>query len=401
MIGPSDILNGKILIVDDKEINVRLLERILRGAGYVSIASTQDPYEVCQLHRKNRYDLILLDLQMPGMDGFQVLQELKEIEPDGYPPVLVITAQPSHKLSAFQAGAKDFISKPFELPEVLARVHNMLEVRLLHKKLHNYNDELEQLVQERTADLQNSHMETIFTIVRAVEYKDEDLGAHVQRISNFSCELARLLGLDEEFVDMIFYASPMHDIGKIGIPDQILFKPGNLMPDEWVIMKKHTVIGAQILGSSQSPYLKMGAEIALNHHERWDGGGYPDGKQGEAIPLAARIMNICDVYDALRSKRPYKPAFDHLKAVDIITRGDGRTQPEHFDPVILAAFKQNHLSFRDFVEANTTNTLMESSTFARTAGIHINISPRPSFNINERYKFKAGGQELKQENEQE
>ena len=392
MIDPSDILHGKILIVDDKEINVLLLERILRGAGYVSIASTIDPYEVYQLHRSNHYDLILLDLQMPGMDGFQVMEGLKEIEPDGYLPVLVVTAQPSHKLSAFQAGAKDFISKPFELPEVLARVHNMLEVRLLHKKLHNYNDELEQLVQERTADLQNSHMETIFTIVRAVEYKDEDLGAHVQRISNLSCALARILGLDEEFVDMILYASPMHDIGKIGIPDQILFKQSNLLPEEWVIMKKHSAIGAQILGSSKSPYLKMGAEIALNHHERWDGGGYPNGKQGEAIPLAARIMNICDVYDALRSKRPYKPAFDHLKAVDIITRGDDRTQPEHFDPVILAAFEQNHLSFRDIEEATTSNTLVASSPFARTEGFNINMSPQPSFNINNGYKFKVGSQ---------
>ena len=350
MISSPDILHGKVLIVDDQEVNVLLLERILHGAGYVSIASTMDPYEVCQLHRINHYDLILLDLQMPGMDGFQVLEGLKKIEPDGYLPVLVITAQPSHKLSAFQSGAKDFISKPFELPEVLARVHNMLEVRLLNKKLHNHNDELEQLVKERTADLQDSHIETIFTIVRAVEYKDEEIGAHVQRISKFSCQLARMLGLDEVFVDQIFFASPMHDIGKMGIPDKILFKPGSLSPDEWEIMKTHTLIGAKILGENKSPYLKMGAEIAFNHHERWDGGGYPNRKQGEAIPLAARIMNICDIYDALRSKRSYKPAFDHQKTMDIITHGDGRTQPEHFDPVILAAFKQNHQSFCNIFE---------------------------------------------------
>ena len=354
MISPSDILHGKILIVDDQEVNVLLLERMLRGAGYVSITSTMDPGEVCELHLKNRYDLILLDLQMPGMDGFQVMEGLKEIEPDGYLPVLVITAQPGHKLRALQAGAKDFISKPFELAEVLARVHNMLEVRLLHKELHNYNDVLEQRVRERTADLQESYLETIFTMTRAAEHKDEDTGAHVQRISYYSRELARMLGLDEEFVDKIFFASPMHDIGKIGIPDHILLKPGGFTPDEWEVMKGHTSMGAKILGNSKSPYLKMGAEIALNHHERWDGGGYPNGKRGEAIPLAARIMNICDIYDALRSKRPYKPAFDHLKTVDIITRGDGRTQPEHFDPVILAAFKQNHQSFRDIFETNLT-----------------------------------------------
>ena len=191
-------------------------------------------------------------------------------------------------------------------------------------------------------------------MTRAAEHKDEDTGAHVQRISYYSRELARMLGLDEAFVDKIFFASPMHDVGKIGIHDDILLKPGSLTPAEWEVMKGHAAMGAKILGNSKSPYLKVGAEIALNHHERWDGGGYPNGKRGEEIPLAARIMNICDIYDALRSKRPYKPAFDHLKTVDIITRGDGCTQPEHFDPVILAAFKQNHQSFRDIFEAYTT-----------------------------------------------
>jgi putative two-component system response regulator len=323
---------------------------MLTGAGYISITSTIDPGEVCDLHLKNRYDLILLDLQMPVMDGFQVMEGLKQIEPDGYLPVLVITAQPGHKLRAFQAGAKDFISKPFEMAEVLARVHNMLEVRLLHKELHNTNDMLEQRVQERTADLQQSYLETIFTMTRAAEQKDVDTGTHVQRISYYCRDFAKLLNLDEEFVDKIFFASPMHDIGKIGIPDHILLKPGSLTADEWVVMKGHSSMGAKILGNSKSPHLKMGAEIALDHHERWDGGGYPNGKQGEAIPLVARIMNIGDVYDALRSKRPYKPGLDHLKTVDIITHGDGRTMPEHFDPVILAAFKQHHQSFRDIFD---------------------------------------------------
>jgi putative two-component system response regulator len=312
-----------------------------------------DPRQVCELHRQNRYDLILLDLQMPGMDGFQVMEGLKDIEPDGYLPVLVITAQPGHKLRALQAGAKDFISKPFELTEVLARVHNMLEVRLLHKELHNYNDLLEQRVLERTADLQEGYLETIFTMTRAAEYKDEDTGAHVKRISYYCRELAGMLGLDEEFVDKIFFASPMHDIGKIGIPDHILLKPGGFTPDEWEVMKGHAAMGAKILGNSKSPYLRMGAEIALNHHESWNGEGYPNGKRGEAIPLPARIMTICDIYDALRSKRPYKPAFDHLKTMEIITRGDGRTQPQYFDPVIFAAFKQNYQAFCDIFETYT------------------------------------------------
>ena len=357
MISEEEIFNASILIVDDQQANVLLLGEMLRDAGYACIASTNDPYEVCTLQQKNRYDLILLDLLMPGMDGFQVMECLKnglnEIGTDGYVPVLVITAQPGHKLRALAAGAKDFVCKPFDLVEVKTRIHNMLEVRLLHKKLHNYNDVLEERVRKRTADLKENYLETILTMTRAAEFKDKDTGAHVQRISYYSRELARILGMDDEFVDMIFHASPMHDIGKIGIPDHILLKPGSFTPDELKVMNGHALMGAEILGNSKSPYLKMGAEIALNHHERWDGRGYPNGRQGEAIPLSARIMNICDIYDALRSKRPYKSAFDHLKTMEIITHGDGRTQPEHFDPAILAAFKQNHQLFCDIFERYT------------------------------------------------
>jgi putative two-component system response regulator len=345
MLTAGDILQGRILIVDDQEANVILLERILQGAGYVSVASTTNPRAVCDLHRANRYDLILLDLQMPGMDGFEVMEALKEVEPGGYFPVLVITAQPGHKLRALKAGGKDFISKPFEMAEVLARVHNLLEARLLYGEVQGQKELLEERVRERTADLQESYLETIFTMTRAAEYKDEDTGAHVQRISYYTRDLARKLGMDEEFVDRIFFASPMHDIGKIGIQDRILLKPGGFTPEEWAIMKGHPLMGWKILGNSRSPYLMMGAEIALNHHERWDGGGYPNGKRGEAIPLSARIMNICDVYDALRSKRPYKAAFDHGKAVEIMTRGDGRTEPGHFDPVLLHLFAEEHELF--------------------------------------------------------
>jgi putative two-component system response regulator len=353
MIEPSAILAARILIVDDLEVNIRLLEQILRNAGYSNISSTMNPAEVGELYRINNYDLILLDMQMPVMDGFQVMESLKLVESGDYLPVIVITAQPSHKLQALEAGAKDFISKPFELAEVLARVHNMLEVRLLHKALQQYNDRLEQRVQERTSELQESYLETIFTMTRAAEHKDEDTGAHVKRISYYCRELARILGQDNRFIEQIFFASAMHDIGKIGIPDHILLKPGSLTADEWAIMKGHAEMGAKILGDSQSPFLQMGAEIALNHHERWDGSGYPCGKRAEEIPLSARIMNLCDIYDALRSKRPYKPAFDHLKTVDILTNGDGRTQPGHFDPVILEAFRQNHTIFCEIYEAHT------------------------------------------------
>ncbi|MDZ4859962.1 MAG: response regulator [Candidatus Hydrogenedentes bacterium] len=353
MVSATDVLNAKILVVDDQEVNVLLLERALDGAGYVSVASTMNPREVCELHRKNRYDLIILDLQMPGMDGFQVMDGLKEIEAGGYLPVLVVTAQPDHKLRALQAGAKDFVSKPFDLTEVQARVYNMLEVRLLHKELHCHNDLLEKRVRDRTAELLENYQETIFALVRAAEYKDKDTGTHVRRIGFYCARLSEKLGQDRHFRDTIFFASPMHDVGKIGIPDHILLKPASLTQDEWEVMKEHALLGANILGSSRSPYLSMGAEIALGHHESWEGGGYPNGLKGESVPLSARIMKICDTYDALCSERPYKSAFDHSKAVDIITRGDGRVQPEHFDPDILEAFKQDHESFREIFETYT------------------------------------------------
>jgi len=348
----SSVFDGRVLIVDDQPVNIVLLERMLRREGYRNITSTTQPAEVADLHRANDYDLIILDLQMPGTDGFMVMEMLADVEPEGSAPVLVITAQPAHKLRALQAGAKDFIGKPFEQAEVLVRVRNMLEVRLLNRKLQDYSGALERDVEQRTAELHQSYLETLLTMTRAAEYKDEQIGSHITRISHYCAAMADFLGESDAFIDSIFLASPMHDIGKIGIPDQVLLKPGSLNADEWTIMKGHASIGWTILGDSQSPYVQLGAQIALHHHERWNGGGYPNAEHGEDIPRAARIMSICDIYDALRSKRPYKPAFDHERAVKIITRGDGRTEPGHFDPEVLAAFEVNTDLFRDIYEAH-------------------------------------------------
>ena len=185
------------------------------------------------------------------------------------------------------------------------------------------------------------HNRRLLTAMLEAEYRDDDTGAHVRRISYYCRELAGHLGMDAEFRDRIFHASTMHDVGKIGIPDHILLKPGGFTREEWAIMQTHAAIGAKMLEGSDSPYLQMGAQIARSHHERWNGGGYPDSLRGEAIPLPARFMQIADVYDALRSKRPYKPPFGHYKSQEIILKGDGRTLPEHFDPAILDAFAKS------------------------------------------------------------
>jgi len=289
----------------------------------------------------------LLDAMMPGMTGFQVATRLKSDENTRHIPIVMVTALDDHssKLQALECGVEEFLQKPVDRAELLVRVRNLLRLKEYADFLQNHAQQLETQVRERTQQLESSYRETIFTLTRAAEHKDEETGAHVQRISHYSRELAQTIGMGTLFEDQIFHASPMHDVGKIGIPDAILLKPGKLDPGEWDIMKTHTTLGASILKGNDSPYVRMGAEIALGHHERWDGTGYPAGLRGDAIPVAARIMCICDVYDALRSKRPYKPPFTHEVALSTIMNGDGRTQPGHFDPEVLAAFGDTHARF--------------------------------------------------------
>jgi putative two-component system response regulator len=339
MVGKSPV----VLIVDDQQLNRALFESLLREDGYQtrSVESGQTALLAVEAEAP---DLILLDLVMPGMGGIEVIRRLKSRAESRTIPIVVVTgfSNPESRIEAFQAGAEDFLSKPVERSELRARVRNLLRMKEYHDLVIQHNRTLESEVQERTAQLRSQYRETVYLMTSAAEYRDEDTGAHVRRISALSAELARTYGMDEHFVDCLFYASPMHDIGKIGIPDRILLKPSPLDAEEWEVMKNHTLLGWNILKKGTTPYLKMGAEISLTHHERWDGSGYPRGLAGEDIPLSGRILMMCDQYDALRSSRPYKPPYSHEHAMRIMTEGDERTKPAHFFPALLKIFKDHH-----------------------------------------------------------
>ncbi len=330
--------NARILIVDDQEANIRLLESILRKASASAVLrSTTDPREVMSLYPQFEPDLILLDLLMPYIDGYVVMDQLKPLTPAGsYLPILVITADitPEAKQRALAGGAKDFLTKPFDPTEVLLRIKNLLETRFLHGELQNQNKILEVKVRERTQELEDTQLEVLERLARAAEYRDDQTGQHANRIGQIAGFLARALRLPSEQIMVIRRAAPLHDVGKIGIPDNILLKDGRLTAEEFEVMKTHTMIGAKILSGGESVLLKSAEEIALTHHERWDGTGYPLKLKGEAIPLGGRIVAVTDAFDALTHKRPYRGAMPVVDALVEIQRCRG-TQ---FDPKLVDAF---------------------------------------------------------------
>ena len=336
MIEPQDILNARLLVVDDQPYNIALLRMILRDAGYTHIETTTDPREALPMYLAHRPDIVLLDLQMPHLDGFGVMAQLRELEGDII-PVLVLTAEtdPEVRYRALQSGARDFLNKPFDKIETLCRIRNLIEMSLQHTRIRAHNAELEQKVAARTQELRNTQLEIIHRLGHAAEYKDNETGYHIIRMSLYCGLMGEALGMTAAEVEVLQRASPMHDVGKIGIPDRVLLKPGKLDADEWSIMKTHAAIGADLLAGSNSPLIEMAATIAMTHHEKWDGSGYPRGLVGQDIPLPGRICAICDVFDALTSERPYKRAWTVDEAMTEIRAGAGK----HFDPALIPVFE--------------------------------------------------------------
>ncbi|HNS32079.1 MAG TPA: response regulator [bacterium] len=373
-----------ILIVDDDEQNLYMLQVLLKRKGY-KVISALNGAEALTKGRQNPPDLVISDILMPVMDGFTLCREWKKDISLKSIPFIFYTATYTHQQDrefALNLGAERFIVKPEE-PEVLVKTlnevieqagspgpvqitekvpssteeetgylkqYNAALIRKLENKMLQLEDKNREL--EKTRDgIRKGYIETIQRLTVTAEYRDKETGLHLRRIGLFAKLLADTMGLSAEMAEMLYITAPMHDLGKIGISDKILLKPGPLTPEEFEMAKKHTVIGSAILKGSDSKFLKMAEMIALSHHERWDGTGYPNGLKKEEIPVEIRIMSIVDQYDAIRSLRPYKPPFDHQTAYRILTEGDYKSNPGHFDPAILEAFRKCHKQLNEIYES--------------------------------------------------
>jgi putative two-component system response regulator len=327
----------KILIVDDNEVNVMLLEEVLKEKGYETY-SFLNPLEAIKSLETNQYDLAFIDYMMSEINGIEVIKKIKEKNSETI--VVMLTAANSNdvKLEALKVGANEFLSKPIDTAEIIVRVENSEKIIKSNKILKDYSHTLEKEVKEATKKLLNSQYETLAVLSNVAEYRDEDTNLHTKRVAYYSKLIAKKSGLDEETQDIIFYASPLHDVGKIGIPDNILLKPGKLTDEEFEIMRTHATIGYDMLKDfPDNKYLKAGAEIALTHHEKFNGKGYPNGLKGDEIDIKGQIVAIADVFDALTSVRPYKKAWPLEKAFNLIEEELGG----HFNPYFGRIFLDN------------------------------------------------------------
>ncbi len=334
----ANIKEARFLIVDDESVNVLVLERMLEDWDCPHVQSTTNPHEAVVLFSEFQPDLVLLDLMMPELDGFQVMQLLRPLVPvNEFLPILVLTADNavSTKHKALAAGATDFLIKPFDMVELSLRISNLIETRFAYRQLRHQNRILDEKVSERTRELAQSEIETVECLASAAEFRDDDTGQHTQRVGRTAAILAQELDVVSERVELIRRSAPLHDVGKIGISDAILLKPGKLTAEEFATMKTHADIGARILTRHHTPLLQLASSIALTHHERWDGAGYPQGLTGEGIPLEGRLVAVADVFDALTHERPYKKAWPVAEAVAEIESQSG----QQFDPRVVEIFR--------------------------------------------------------------
>lgn len=347
----KDMVN--ILVVDDEEFNLTLIERIFEEQRDTRVLKAKNGKEAVDIlsHMGKEIDIVLMDIVMPEMDGLTALKIIRSDDRFKHLPIIIVTSNRAEKVKALKLGATDFISKPFDPSEIKLRVKNYVELKKYTDYFQDINSYLEKQVQERTKQLmealklaKEAEREIAIRLGKAAEFRDIETGQHILRVSYYSKRLAELVGLPKEDVDLIFFASPLHDVGKVGIPDVVLLKPGKLTKEEFEIVKNHTLIGERILeGADRYPILRAGRIIAGQHHEKWDGTGYPRGLKATDIHTFGRITAIVDVFDALITKRIYKPAYSLEKTVEIMKANRG----SHFDPYMLDVFLDN---INDFVE---------------------------------------------------